>query len=164
MFNITGFGVQHPGIHVHLPPESAFKILRNTHNVEERQGRPSHPRITYFAGSPVADDVVARVQAEIQDASTVLVILDSDHSRDHVLGELKVYAPMVTKGSYLIVEDTNLNGHPVLPEHGPGPMEAVEAFVARHPEFAHDAAMDKFLPDVQSARLLEARSVTPRWP
>ena len=74
-----------------------------------------------------------------------MVLLDSDHTRDHVLKELEAYSPMVTHGSYLIVEDTNLNGHPVEPEHGPGPMEALEAFLPAHPQFAHDTAMDKFL-------------------
>jgi len=64
---------------------------------------------------------------------------------EHVAGELELYHPFVTSGSYLIVEDTNLNGHPVEPEHGPGPMEAMQAFLPAHPEFAHDSAMDKFL-------------------
>lgn len=118
-----------------------------TIDIEDQRGRPTHPRITYVRGSSVATEVVARVKAEIRSSSaapTVMVILDSDHSRDHVLGELEAYSPLVTKGSYLIVEDTNLNGHPVSPEHGPGPMEAVETFVAGHPDFAHDTEMDKF--------------------
>ena len=115
-----------------------------TIDIEERRDRPSHPRITYITGSSVAADVVACVKAQVEGASMVMVVLDSDHSRDHVLEELEVYGPLVTKNSYLIVEDTNLNGHPVSPEHGPGPMEAVEAFVAEHPEFAHDPTMDKF--------------------
>ena len=116
-----------------------------TIDIQERRGRPIHPRVEYISGSSVAADVVARVQAAAVGVSTVMVILDSDHSRDHVLKELEAYGPLVTKGSYLIVEDTNLNGHPVVPEHGPGPMEAVAAFLAEHPEFTHDPAMDKFL-------------------
>lgn len=116
-----------------------------TVDVDPRPGRPRHPRITYVEGSSAAPDVVAQVGAAIGGDAPVLVVLDSDHRRDHVLAELEAYAPLVTAGSYIVVEDTNLNGHPVEPDHGPGPMEAVEAFLDGHPEFAHDAAMDKFL-------------------
>jgi cephalosporin hydroxylase len=50
----------------------------------------------------------------------------------------------VSPGGYLIVEDTNVNGHPVLPEHGPGPLEALEAFFAETDEFEVDATREKF--------------------
>ena len=116
-----------------------------TVDVEPRANRPAHPRITYVDGSSAAPDVVRQVTAAIGRAAPVLVVLDSDHRREHVLAELEAYGPLVTKGSYLIVEDTNLNGHPVEPDHGPGPLEAVETFLRGHPEFAHDTAMDKFL-------------------
>ena len=115
-----------------------------TIDIEARSGRPVHPRITYVQGSSVAPDVVQAIKGLTKHHPKVLVILDSDHSRDHVLAELEVYCPLVAKGSYIIVEDTNLNGHPISPEHGPGPWEAVETFVAEHPEFAHDSDMDKF--------------------
>jgi cephalosporin hydroxylase len=116
-----------------------------TVDVEERPGRPEHPRVTYLTGSSVAPEMVARVAALVGDAGPVMVVLDSDHARDHVLAELRAYASLVTPGSYLVVEDTNLNGHPVDPAHGPGPMEALEAFLASGAPFAHDAEMDKFL-------------------
>ena len=116
-----------------------------TVDVTDRPGRPVHPRITYLTGSSVDPEIVARIRTGIGSASPVMVLLDSDHGRDHVLAELEAYAPLITKGSYLVVEDTNLNGNPVEPDYGPGPMEATEAFLADHPEFAHDAAMDKFL-------------------
>ncbi len=101
--------------------------------------------MTYLTGSSVADSMVSHIRTLVVDSAPVMVILDSDHSRDHVPRELERYAPFVTRGSYLIVEDTNLNGHPVFDDHGPGPMEALEAFLGRHPEFAHDKSMDKFL-------------------
>ena len=63
----------------------------------------------------------------------LLLILDSDHAAAHVLRELITWVPVLRQRDYLIVEDTIVNGHPVRPEFGPGPMEAVEAFVARHP-------------------------------
>ncbi len=115
-----------------------------TIDIETHADRPEHSRITYLTGSSVAPEMRERVRQEIGDASPVMVLLDSDHTCDHVLKELDAYGPLVTPGSYLVVEDTNLNGHPVDPEHGPGPMEALEAFLPEHPEFAHDTAMDKF--------------------
>ncbi len=116
-----------------------------TIDIESREGRPEHPRVTYLTGSSVSPDIVDQVRDLARAGGPVLVLLDSDHSYDHVLAELRAYRAIVTLGSYLIVEDTNLNGHPVEPEHGPGPMEAVETFLRDHREFAHDSAMDKFL-------------------
>lgn len=93
---------------------------------------PEHPRVEFFLGSSTAPETLAHVQAlaDATEGGPVLVILDSDHSRDHVLAELHAYAPLVASGSYLVVEDTNANGHPVLPDWGPGPMEAVDDFLA----------------------------------
>lgn len=101
---------------------------------------PAHPRIAYLGGrSSVDEEVLAEVRHWIDSiGGPVMVILDSDHSRDHVLKELEAYHGFVTPGSYLIVEDTNVNGHPVLLEHGPGPWEACEEFFPTHPEFKKD--------------------------
>ncbi len=52
---------------------------------------------------------------------------------------------MVSPGSYLIVQDTNLNGHPVFLKHGPGPWEAVEAFLARNDPFEVDESRERLL-------------------
>ena len=108
------------------------------------EGRPAHDRIAYLTGSSTAPNVVAEVERIAAGRENVLVILDSDHARDHVLDELRTYARFVPPGGYLIVEDTNVNAHPVFPEHGPGPMEAVESFLAETNEFEVDSAREKF--------------------
>lgn len=70
-----------------------------------------------------------------------MMILDADHSQAHVEQEPDLYSPWVTMGCYFIVEDTNVNGHPVMPDHGPGPMEALDASLQRTNEIVidHDA-------------------------
>jgi cephalosporin hydroxylase len=106
--------------------------------------RPKHERVTYIHGSSTAPEVVAEVTGRIEAGEPVMVILDSDHSENHVYNELNVYADLVTVGSYLIVEDTNVNGHPAFPEHGPGPMEALDRFLAERSDFEIDETKHKF--------------------
>jgi cephalosporin hydroxylase len=108
------------------------------------EGRPRHDRISYVTGSSTAPEVTAEVERLAQGRERVFVILDSDDARDHVLEELRIYGRFVSRGSYLVVEDTNVNGHPVFREHGPGPMEAVEQFLAETDEFEVDLARQKF--------------------
>jgi cephalosporin hydroxylase len=74
-----------------------------------------------------------------------MVVLDSDHSAAHVLAELRAYAPLVTPGCYLIVEDGNVNGHPVEPSFGPGPWEATKQFLAESNVFDVDREREKYL-------------------
>jgi cephalosporin hydroxylase len=105
--------------------------------------RPIHPRITYLEGSSVAEPIAAEARRRAAQAGTVLVVLDSDHSRDHVLKELELYAPLVTPGSYLVVEDGNINGHPVLRDFGPGPFEAVEEWLPARKDFQVDRELEE---------------------
>jgi cephalosporin hydroxylase len=114
-----------------------------TVDIEQRE-RPSHERVTYLTGSSVAPEILARVTEFVGGRAPVLVILDSDHSRDHVLEELRRYSPFVTPGSYLVVEDTNVNGHPVRPDFGPGPMEAIDTFLGESSAFEIDLDREKF--------------------
>jgi cephalosporin hydroxylase len=113
-----------------------------------KPNRPEHERLTYLSGSSTDPQTIQEVTRRIRDAdkesAAVLVILDSDHSREHVLDELRLYAPLVTTGSYLIVEDTQLNGHPVWPDFGPGPMEAVDIFLSENDDFVIDTTKEKF--------------------
>jgi cephalosporin hydroxylase len=110
-----------------------------------QSGRPRHRRITYLTGSSTSDKILRQVRRRARGQSTVLVILDSGHGKDHVLAELHAYAPFVTPGSYLIVEDTNLNGHPVESDHGPGPAEALAEFLEGNDAFVRDESREKFL-------------------
>jgi cephalosporin hydroxylase len=116
-----------------------------TIDAARQDGRPRHRRITYLTGSSTSDEILRQVRRRARGKSTVLVILDSGHGKDHVLAELQAYAPLVTPGSYLIVEDTNLNGHPVESDHGPGPAEAVAEFLERNDAFVRDESREKFL-------------------
>jgi cephalosporin hydroxylase len=114
-------------------------------DIGEWPDRPAHPRLTYVVASSTDPQVVAQVAERARTAGAVLVVLDSDHSRDHVLAELRAYAPLVTPGSYLVVEDTNVNGHPVYEAFGPGPMEAVQDFLKERDDFEVDRSREKFL-------------------
>lgn len=113
-------------------------------DIDTKPKRPEHPRITYIGGSSIAPDVVALVKKHIRDKDRVMVILDSDHSKGHVIQELGIYGDLVSKGCYLIVEDSNVNGHPVLPDHGPGPMEAIDEFLKKDNRFVIDSEKEKF--------------------
>lgn len=115
-----------------------------TIDIKQLSGQPVHPRIEYMLGSSASPATLAQVRRFIAPGERVMVILDSDHRRDHVLQELELYAPLVTQGCYLIVEDSNVNGHPAWPDHGPGPMEAIEAFLPKHPEFEVDLGRERF--------------------
>jgi cephalosporin hydroxylase len=106
--------------------------------------RPDHPRISYVTGSSTDSDVVTRIYHIASSASSVMVVLDSNHSKSHVLTEMRLYSELVTPGSYLIVEDTNLNGRPVKPDFGPGPGEAVDEFLVANGTFEVDRSREKF--------------------
>lgn len=116
-----------------------------TIDVEPRPGRPTHPRITYLTGSSTDPSILETVQREAAGGGPVMVVLDSDHAYDHVLAELDAYAPFVTENSYLVVEDTCVNGNPVLPDYGPGPYEAVDTFLERRAPFVRDRTREKFM-------------------
>lgn len=106
--------------------------------------RTYHPRILYVTASSIDEETLDWVRAHTR-GKRVMVILDSDHSKRHVLAELKAYAPLVAGGCYLIVEDSNVNGHPVEEKHGPGPWEALEEWLPDHDEFTVDREREKFM-------------------
>jgi cephalosporin hydroxylase len=108
---------------------------------------PAHPRISYWGGrSSVDPGLLEEVRREAAASERVMVVLDSDHRKEHVLEELDAYAPLVSPGCYLVCEDTAINGHPIFAAHGPGPAEALMEWLPEHRnEWEVDRRREKFL-------------------
>jgi cephalosporin hydroxylase len=107
---------------------------------------PEHPRITYLTGSSIDSTIVDAVAARVERDDRVMVILDSRHTREHVLAEMRAYGPLVTEGKYMVVEDTSLNSWESYRFPGPldGPLEAVREFLAEDATFVIDRSREKF--------------------
>ena len=129
-------GVQATIITVDLNPKWSFDPADKC--IESIVGYSSDANVQNQVRSAVDRALVAR-------PGPVMAMLDSEHSEANVSQELRLVAPFVTLGSYLIVEDTNVNGHPSSPEHGPGPWEAVDKFLAARTDFIADRECERFL-------------------
>lgn len=104
------------------------------HTVDVRdQTSVRHPRVTYHLGEASNPEVAGRIR-EACEGRKVMVVLDSDHHKNTVSAELEAYAPLVSSGCYLIVEDTTL-----FP--GEGPAEALADWLPNHPEFTVDRSV-----------------------
>lgn len=114
------------------------------HNRVEIEKHPMHKRIIMIEGSSISPGVIDQVRSLVAGAKTVLVCLDSNHTHDHVLKELELYAPLVTVGSYLVVFDTGIEDLPADAcldrPWGPGnnPKTAVREFLKTHDQFTVD--------------------------
>jgi cephalosporin hydroxylase len=122
------------------------------HNRAAILEHPMARRIEMIEGSSVDEDVVAQVRAHAQGLHRVMVVLDSNHTHDHVLAELECYSPLVTQGSYLVVMDTVVEDMPsdAFPDRpwdrGDNPMTAVREFLAGTSRFEVDQEIsDKLL-------------------
>jgi cephalosporin hydroxylase len=129
-------------------------------DIKDRPGRPRHARLTYLTGSSTDPLIVAEVKRRVG-SGRVLVILDSDHREPHVLEEMRIYSELVHPGDYLIVEDTNINGHPTWPDYGPGPMEALDKFLSSRSDFIVDARCERFLMTLQPRGYLKRKERPP---
>ncbi|MBI3651787.1 MAG: class I SAM-dependent methyltransferase [Acidobacteria bacterium] len=116
-----------------------------TIDVADDLARPAHPRIHYVKGSSTDEQLLHTLMNPRPTDETRLIILDSLHTKAHVLKELHLWSPFVSPNSYLIVEDTNINGHPTYPTFGAGPYEAVEEFFKMNSDFMVDTSREKFL-------------------
>jgi cephalosporin hydroxylase len=105
----------------------------------------SHQNIHFLIGDSGSPEIAATLLALLPDnRGSIFMILDSDHSRNHVFNELTALVPILKSGDYLVVEDTNVNGHPILPDFGPGPWEAIHDYINKHPNtLIHDAQREQ---------------------
>lgn len=118
----------------------------NTNHVGELS---KHRRILYVTGSSIDNDIVCSIKNEIifrkRDLGheiRIMTILDSKHEKDYVLQEMIIYGDMVSVGSYLIVEDTNLDKY--CNTGFEGPLFAVEQFLKENNHFERDESKEKF--------------------
>lgn len=122
------------GVDIELRPENRLAL----------ENHVMWPRIRLIEGSSIASEVIEVIQSYISDAKVVLVILDSNHTHDHVLSELKLYSRFVTPGSYCIVLDTVIEHLPSSVMEGKpwckgnSPLSAVRQFLRENNEFRVD--------------------------
>ncbi len=122
------------------------------HNREVIESHPMAKRITMIEGSSIDEQVVRQVAEIAEKHQRVLVLLDSHHTHKHVLKELELYSPLVTKGSYIVAFDTIVE---YISEefskdrewkHGDNPATAARDFVKGNPNFVVDESItNKFL-------------------
>lgn len=118
------------------------------HNRAAIEAHPMSPRIRMIQGSSIDEAVAAQVRQAIAGRVNPLVVLDSNHTHEHVLAELRLYSPLVKKGGWLVVFDTVVENMPegFYPDRpwsvGDNPMTAVDAFLKDNDRFVIDAAMD----------------------
>jgi cephalosporin hydroxylase len=114
------------------------------HNRREIERHPRAKRITLLEGSSISPDIVTAVHQAARGKQRVLVVLDSNHTHDHVLSEARLYSPLVTKGSYLVVFDTVIEDVPAscYPDRpwrpGDNPKTAVRQFLSENDRFEID--------------------------
>lgn len=114
------------------------------HNRAAIEAHPLANRIDMIQGSSIDPAIVEQVRRKTDGAARVLVSLDSNHTHDHVLGELEAYAPMVTPGSYCVVFDTFVETLPpgIFADRpwdvGNSPLSAVKMFLQENPNFVSD--------------------------
>jgi cephalosporin hydroxylase len=105
---------------------------------------PRHDRIRYVTGGSVDPEVVDEIHELVGEPPNALVILGARGPARRISEEYQSYRDLVPLGGYLVVEDTIVNGHPVWPNYGPGPAEAVKGIVERRDDFVSDVSMSKY--------------------
>ncbi len=138
------------------PAKSNRKVLGididiREHNREKIVEHPMFSRIQMIEGSSTDPETIEQVRQIADRHETVLIFLDSNHTHDHVLRELELYAPLTSVGSYCVVFDTILEDLPkdFLPNRpwgkGNNPKSAVWEYLKGHPEFEIDKRLENKL-------------------
>ena len=110
------------------------------HNREAIEKHELFPMITLIEGSSTDPEIVAEATSHVRETDTVLVILDSCHTKDHVAAELAAYHTLVTPGSYIVATDGSMKDLYEVPRGESGweqdnPTQAAKEFANAHPEF-----------------------------
>jgi cephalosporin hydroxylase len=110
------------------------------HNRKAIESHSLFPLITLIEGSSIDPDVVAQAKAQVREGETVLVLLDSCHTKEHVLAELNAYSTLVTRGSYIVAMDGIMEQVVGAPRTQPdwswnNPRAAAQEFVAANAGF-----------------------------
>ncbi len=117
------------------------------HNRIQIEKHPMSKRITMLQGSSVEKEIIKEVRKYTDGKKKVLVCLDSNHTHEHVLNELELYSPFVSKDSYLVVFDTIIEDLPAGSfsdrpwNKGDNPKTAVWKFLETHKEFEIDESV-----------------------
>jgi cephalosporin hydroxylase len=107
--------------------------------------RPTHPRLVHIAGEPTSAEVAAEVHQLVGSPGNAMLVLGSRTDRRRTVLEFDTYADLVPTGSFVVVEDTMVNGNPVWPEFGPGPAEGVRAIMqTTDGHFVVEPAFERF--------------------
>ena len=121
------------------------------HNRQAIEEHPLAKRIQLIEGSSTDEKVIAEVMKRASNLERIVVFLDSNHTHEHVIGELDLYSPLVRKGSYLVVFDTVVEEMPDTAfsnrpwARGNNPMTAVREFLGRNQRFVVDKEFEQRL-------------------
>ena len=112
------------------------------------ESHPASRRITLIEGSSTDASTMDAIRGRIQPSESVMVMLDSNHTRDHVRAELELYAPLIGPGGYIVVFDEVMPLVADAPNGKPSwdldnPLEAVRDFLNTHPDFEVDRSYER---------------------
>lgn len=126
----------------------AVDIDIRKHNREKIEQHPMYKRITMLEGSSTDLNIIKEIRGYVKKSNAVMVFLDSLHTHDHVLEEMRSYSPFVTVGSYMVLPDTFVEFFPKgyfkgkLVDVGNNPMTAIRCFMKENDNFIIDKSIN----------------------